>query len=74
MLFRSTLLIMLVVGQLMALGGWYYWGLLGAGVLFVYQQRLIREREREACFKAFLNNNYVGALIFIGVVLDYLLA
>ncbi|MEM0552944.1 MULTISPECIES: 4-hydroxybenzoate octaprenyltransferase [Aeromonas] len=70
----GTLLIMLVVGQLMALGGWYYWGLLGAGVLFVYQQRLIREREREACFKAFLNNNYVGALIFIGLVLDYLLA
>ncbi|NJI36295.1 4-hydroxybenzoate octaprenyltransferase, partial [Aeromonas veronii] len=52
----------------------YYWGLLGAAVLFVYQQRLIRERQREACFQAFLNNNYVGALVFTGLVLDYLLA
>ena len=47
---------------------------LGAAVLFVYQQRLIRERQREACFQAFLNNNYVGALVFAGLVLDYLLA
>ncbi|MFM5527941.1 4-hydroxybenzoate octaprenyltransferase [Aeromonas veronii] len=70
----STLLLLLAVGQLMTLGGWYYWGLLGAAVLFVYQQRLIRERQREACFQAFLNNNYVGALVFAGLVLDYLLA
>ncbi|WP_421202178.1 4-hydroxybenzoate octaprenyltransferase [Aeromonas enteropelogenes] len=69
----ATLLILLMVGQLMALGSSYYWGLLGAAVLFVYQQRLIRERQREACFQAFLNNNYVGALVFAGLVLDYLL-
>ncbi|MGN5149766.1 4-hydroxybenzoate octaprenyltransferase [Aeromonas enteropelogenes] len=69
----ATLLILLLVGQLMALGSSYYWGLLGAAVLFVYQQRLIRERKREACFQAFLNNNYVGALVFAGLVLDYLL-
>ncbi|WP_439835557.1 4-hydroxybenzoate octaprenyltransferase [Aeromonas enteropelogenes] len=69
----ATLLILLLVGQLMVLGSSYYWGLLGAAVLFVYQQRLIRERQREACFQAFLNNNYVGALVFAGLVLDYLL-
>ncbi|MGL5293927.1 MAG: 4-hydroxybenzoate octaprenyltransferase [Aeromonas sp.] len=69
----STLLLLLAVGQLMALGQSYYWGLLGAAVLFVYQQRLIRERQREACFQAFLNNNYVGALVFMGLALDYLL-
>ncbi|MFQ2272047.1 4-hydroxybenzoate octaprenyltransferase [Aeromonas enteropelogenes] len=69
----ATLLILLLVGQLMALGSSYYWGLLGAAVLFVYQQRLIRERQREACFQAFLNNNYVGVLVFAGLVLDYLL-
>jgi 4-hydroxybenzoate polyprenyltransferase len=69
----ATLLILLAVGQLTGLGAWYYWGLLGAAALFVYQQRLIRERQREACFQAFLNNNYVGALVFIGLVLNYLL-
>lgn len=68
-----TLLILLVIGQLMALGPCYYWGVLGAAVLFVYQQRLIRERQREACFQAFLNNNYVGALVFIGLAFDLLL-
>ena len=69
----ATLLILLMVGQLMALGSSYYWGMLGAAVLFVYQQRLIRDRGREACFQAFLNNNYVGAIIFIGIALDNLM-
>ncbi|WP_330542500.1 4-hydroxybenzoate octaprenyltransferase [Aeromonas hydrophila] len=67
-----TLLILLLVGQLSELGSSYYWSLLAAAALFVYQQRLIRERQREACFLAFLNNNYVGALIFAGVVINYL--
>ncbi|OZG42270.1 4-hydroxybenzoate polyprenyltransferase [Aeromonas sp. A35_P] len=67
-----TLMILLLVGQLSELGSSYYWSLLAAAALFVYQQRLIRERAREACFQAFLNNNYVGALIFAGVVINYL--
>ena len=67
-----TLLILLLVGQLSELGSSYYWSLLAAATLFVYQQRLIRERQREACFQAFLNNNYVGALVFAGVVINYL--
>lgn len=67
-----TLLILLLLGQLSELGSSYYWSLLAAAALFVYQQRLIRERQREACFQAFLNNNYVGALIFAGVVINYL--
>jgi 4-hydroxybenzoate polyprenyltransferase len=68
----ATLLILLAVGQLSGLGSSYYWSLLAAAALFVYQQRLIRERQREACFQAFLNNNYVGALVFTGVALNYL--
>ncbi|WP_421186936.1 4-hydroxybenzoate octaprenyltransferase [Aeromonas hydrophila] len=67
-----TLLFLLLVGQLSELGSSYYWSLLAAAALFIYQQRLIRERQREACFQAFLNNNYVGALIFAGVVINYL--
>ena len=50
-----------------ARGGWR-----GAAALFVYQQRLIRGRQREACFQAFLNNNYVGALVLLGVMVHYL--
>ncbi|WP_235776135.1 4-hydroxybenzoate octaprenyltransferase [Rickettsiella massiliensis] len=59
--------------SLFGLGRWlgfssaYYVGLLGATGLFVYQQYLIQERIPEHCFKAFLNNAWVGALIFLGI-------
>ena len=49
--------------------GWPYWlGLVGAGALAVYQQWLIAPRTRERCFKAFLNNNWLGGIVFAGVV------
>ena len=38
--------------------------------LFVYQQHLIADRDRDACFKAFLNNNWVGAAVFVGIAVD----
>jgi 4-hydroxybenzoate polyprenyltransferase len=50
--------------------------LLGLGLaagLFVYQQRLIRFRARAECFRAFLNNHYVGLAVFAGLVVDYAL-
>ncbi|OIN09561.1 4-hydroxybenzoate octaprenyltransferase [Oceanisphaera psychrotolerans] len=67
-----TLILLVAAGQQFALGPLFYWGLLGAAGLFVYQQRLIRDRERMACFGAFLNNNYVGMLVFAGLVLSLL--
>jgi len=53
---------------------WFYLGLLAAAGLFVYQQLLIRDREKDLCFKAFLNNSWVGLVIFAGIVLHYLFA
>ncbi|MGL5948286.1 MAG: 4-hydroxybenzoate octaprenyltransferase [Aeromonas sp.] len=66
-----SLLLLLGLGQWRGLGTAYYWGLLVAAALFVYQQHLIRARQREACFQAFLSNNYVGAALFVGLALDY---
>lgn len=66
------LLALLMVGQSAGLGGYYYFGLLLAVGLSLYQQYLIRERRPAACFKAFLNNNWLGAAVFTGIVLDYL--
>lgn len=48
-------------------------GLALASCLLVYQQKLIQLRGREECFKAFLNNHYVGLLIFFGLALSYVM-
>lgn len=67
----ATLLLMLWVGYLMQLNGVFYWSLLFAGALFIYQQKQIANRNREACFRAFMNNNYVGLVLFIGIAFNY---
>ncbi len=68
-----TLAILTVVGSMLELGTVYYIGLLCAAGISIYHYTLIRERQREACFKAFLHNNWFGAVVFIGIALDYLL-
>ncbi|WP_380182736.1 4-hydroxybenzoate octaprenyltransferase [Kalamiella sp. sgz302252] len=66
----ATLVLMAIIGQLMQLNSPFYWSLLAAGALFIWQQKLIGGREREACFRAFLNNNYAGMILFIGIALS----
>ena len=63
--------LLIVVGQMQQLGGFYAAGLVVAASLSIYQQVLIFQRERANCFKAFLNNNWFGLVIFVGLVLDY---
>ena len=63
---------MVVVGQVQKLGIIYYLGLAISLGLILYQYRLIHDRDRTRCFKAFLHNNWVGATIFAGIALDYL--
>jgi 4-hydroxybenzoate polyprenyltransferase len=62
---------LVLAGRDMSFGNWYYAGLVAAGVLLLHQQWLIRAREPAACLRAFLNNNYVGMAIFIGILLQY---
>jgi 4-hydroxybenzoate polyprenyltransferase len=69
----ATLVVMLWVGQIEQLGLWYWLGLAGAATLFVYQQWLIRARERMPCFRAFLNNHYAELLVLLGLILEYAL-
>ncbi len=68
----ATIMLLIAIGGMLQLSQWYYWALLLASALFVYQQMLIQGRQREQCFKAFLNNNYVGMVIFIGISLSVL--
>jgi 4-hydroxybenzoate polyprenyltransferase len=65
------LLLLVLVGTMQSLGGFYYLGLIVAAGFSIYQQKLIVHREKSACFKAFLNNNWFGLVVFIGLVLDY---
>ena len=65
-----TLGALALVGGRFELGFWYYLGLVVAAGFFIYHQYLIRFRERGPCFRAFLNNNWVGFAVFIGLVID----
>jgi 4-hydroxybenzoate polyprenyltransferase len=63
--------LLITVGQ-MAHTGWpYYVSILIAAGLSAYQQKLIFHRDKALCFKAFLNNNWFGLAVFLGLVVDY---
>lgn len=64
---------LIAVGYLQQLGSFYYAGLLVAACLSAYQQKLIFHREKALCFRAFLNNNWLGMAVFGGLALDYLI-
>ena len=66
------LLALWLAGHELKLGLWYGIGLAGAAMFALYQQLLIRERKPEQCLRAFLNNNYFGMSVFIGIALEYL--
>jgi len=68
-----VLFALVLLGQTLERGLIFYLGLAIAAALFVYQTFLIRNREPNRCIQAFLNNNYVGLIIFICIVLDYAL-
>ena len=68
----SFLVTMLLIPRSVDLGLWYYLGLCVAGGLLIYQQYLIRDRTRDGCFAAFLNNHWVGMAVFAGIVVHYL--
>lgn len=68
-----TLLLLLWAGELADLGWWFRGGLVVAAGLAIHQQQLIRGREKAKCFRAFLDNNRFGLVIFVGLLLDYTL-
>lgn len=69
LLFFITLM---VVGQKAGLGWLYFTGLIVALLFAIYHQYLIRDRKPEQCMIAFLNNNWLGLAVFIGIAADYL--
>ena len=68
------LAMLFIAGRQFGLGDWYNLGLLGAGLLAAYHQWLIRNRERNQCFHAFLHNHWLGMTVFAGILADYMFA
>ncbi len=64
-------LMLFYIGNHLDLGISYFSSLLLILFLFIYQQKLIKNRQSLLCFKAFMNNNYVGLVLFIGILLNF---
>ena len=71
--YAASLLIWLVCGWQLGLRAWFVLGLAVAAACAAYHYTLIRGRERMACFAAFRHNNWLGAAVFAGIVLDHAL-
>ena len=69
--YMLMLALMGYVGHVLNLAWPYYFGLMSAlGVVF-YHYQLIKNREEAKCFKAFLHNNWLGAILFFGILINY---
>ena len=71
-LFQAAALgVLAAVGWRLGLGPAWYAGLCAAAGFGLYQQRLIRERDRADCLRAFLNNSWSGGAVFLGLAVEY---
>ncbi|WOH36867.1 4-hydroxybenzoate octaprenyltransferase [Thalassotalea fonticola] len=66
-----VLALLVKVGQIQQFNMFYYLGLIVAGSSFIYQQHLIKKRQRDNCFKAFLNNHYGLLIVLLGIIIQY---
>lgn len=64
------ILIMAWVGYIAKLNGYYFTGLVAAALVCVYHYQLIKTRQPQACFKAFLHNNWLGFMVFLAILLS----
>ena len=65
------LALLLRLGLMLELSWPWYTGIVISAFLFALQQYWVRNREPAACFKAFLNNNWVGLVLFAGLLGHY---
>ncbi len=67
------LFVLIKMSVLFSLGIFYQFSLILSAFLMIYHQRLIKNREKNACFQAFLNNHYIGLFVFLGIATSYIL-
>jgi 4-hydroxybenzoate polyprenyltransferase len=71
--YAATLALLGWVGMQREMGMAYYGGLAAAAAIALYHMVLIRQRDPQQCFRAFLHNTWFGAVVFAGIVLHFLL-
>ena len=64
------IIVFVVIGNLFDLGSIYYFSLVIILIFMIYHQFLMKKRQKELFFKAFLNNNFIGMTAFIGIFLS----
>ena len=67
----AVIALLIAIGIQATLGPMYYAATGAAALLFGYQQHLIKDRQRSHCMRAFRHNNWVGLIVFVGIVGDY---
>lgn len=67
----GALALLASAGTMSGLGGWYRGGLAVSALLGIRQLQMIRSRDPGRCFQAFLDNNWFGCAVFVGIALDY---
>ena len=72
--YGMTLALLLFAGRLAGLGAGWWLGLSVAAGISMYHYQLIKDRDRQSCFKAFNHNNWFGAAVFCGLPVDTLLS
>jgi 4-hydroxybenzoate polyprenyltransferase len=68
--YAAMLLLLIAVGVAAGLAWPFYAGLAAGAAMMVYHWSLIRGRSRAGCFKAFMHNNWVGAVVFAGIAVS----
>ncbi len=66
-----AILALYLAGRRLNMGDWYYAGLIAGALCFIRHLWMIRNRDRESCFRAFLENHHFGLAVFIGILLNY---
>ena len=69
--YAGMLAVLIWIGWWLGFNLFYYAGLAVAAAMALYHYTLIRSRDRDGCFKAFVHNNWLGAAVFAGIVLNY---
>ena len=63
--------LLVMISQEFQMGNYFNMAIVLATLLMIYHQHLIKDRDRAKCFKAFLNNHYIGIVILLGIVLSF---